>query len=861
MVNKPSKSFIDKFDAAYSFTGPEEIFVAGLRQSLLQRVEKSAEQSTLSQEQVNKKLSTRFISRKTWVTIGILLLIFLITFIFREPVLAAAGRLFGYGYFPQVGFIELDGAQILKSPIMQEHGESSLTVTSGLATRKKIILWLKFVKSDATAAGAWLETTSGERIDYSYWNYDSNQTDFIRLEFPPLSPDIHQTTLMLPAGWQLPLTWIPATQSALPDVSVVQDSDGMTETDALTTQPTENCSEQHGIQVCLLAATVTGENTSILVTTDSSNPDMSPGDPFMGLAWVTEENPVTLRDGNGTIYLLSEQHGNTLVFPTLAAEDQNVTLTIPAIIAKVNMPDQIVRVDMGDDPQPDQEIAINADIQVLGSTVRFRKATFIGDGVNSLRVTLRAEPLETIDGITPYMLEMSKPDRIDDLYGSGGLAGSKGLFVELIRPQEKITGVLELPIVKASVIVEGPFEFTFSLSQLTTPPASTPELANPDTYSPAPTPTPLELDAYQFTGLLPKSGDLLFTIVNGDTTGLYFADPSNPTDIVQIARLPGQVYQVYLHPDGMGIDYLGGEQNNLSLDANDDVYYGSAKLFTLQFADAKPRLLFIFKRRDTNAQGTEIQGDWSFDGKLFAYQQFGLQPKPGEGVWRTGWINLDCRESGNCQAQEFQLEKGLDLYNPQFSPQGNVLMLQGPDYNNGSGFPDLYQIEFNQDGVPGNVKNLSKTDQVDENSPRWNPKTNQIVSLCQEEVTKVNKLFCFYDSVSGERRTGAKINLNNPQNFQISLCGDQIIIMDINNSAGGKGVMELHAIDFDGNVGPVLASKRWFDEFTISANGKELAYFQDQRMGLNILSISSGTLTSVYSTNSVGAVSWMGWVN
>ena len=35
---------------------------------------------------------------------------------FRQPVFTAVGRLFGYGYIPQVGFVQLDTAQVLRSP-------------------------------------------------------------------------------------------------------------------------------------------------------------------------------------------------------------------------------------------------------------------------------------------------------------------------------------------------------------------------------------------------------------------------------------------------------------------------------------------------------------------------------------------------------------------------------------------------------------------------------------------------------------------------------------------------------------------------------------------------------------------------
>jgi hypothetical protein len=857
MTDHPSNSFLNKFEAAYSLADPENVFINHLRQSLTLHVEKKVSLPSHADKNRPKNALSGFFNRKSWVVIGIVLLVFLIAFIFRQPVLAAAGRLFGYGYFPEVGFIQLDTAQILQSPIKQEHGDSSLTVISGLATPKTTLLWIKFVNSDATAAGAWLETPSSDRIDFSYWNYDANQTDFIRIEFPPLAPGINKTTLMLPAGWQLPLTWVPATQSALPDVSVVQTVEPKTETDSTLQPVSENCSKQHGIQVCILAATNTGEKTSILVKADSANPEMVPGDPFMGLAWSTEQDPVTLRDANGVIYPLKGQQRDTLEFPALTPGDQKVTLTIPATIAKASIPEQVVKVDMGDDPQPDQQISVNADIKVLGSAVHFRKATFIGDGVNSLRMTLNAEPLETKNGITPYMLDMSKPDRIDDLYGTGGLGGSKGLFVELIRPQGKITGVLDLPIIGAWVTVAGPFEFTFSLSQLTTPLTSTPELANPDTFSPAPTPTPMSLDSYKFTGKLPKPGDLLFTVVNGNTTSLYYTDPTNSSEIEQIARLPGQVYQVYLHPDGFGIDYLVGEQG---IDG-DTSYFRSAQLFTLRFTDTVPRLSYTFPRGDGSIGGTELIATWSFDGKLLAYQRFDTQPKPGETYWKIGWINLNCRETGNCRAQEFQLPKGLDLYNPQFSPQGYVLTLQGYNSASGSGEEDIFLIKFNEQGTPGAIINLSNTDQIDEGHPGWNPKTGQVVALCPADVTMAKKAFCFYDPDSGERQEGATINLYNPQDFRVFPEGNDVLVENINPLDNGKGEFELGLVHKDGKAEPAIVISKWIDEFFIASNGKNLVYLVDHGKQLSLIDLQTKISSNIYSSSTLGAISWVRWAN
>ena len=280
------------------------------------------------------------------------------------------------------------------------------------------------------------------------------------------------------------------------------------------------------MNLCVLAATTSAENTSVLIQAQPTNPQLIAGNSIQELTWQTETWQVKLTDEQGNIFPMNSEQNGTLTFPPLAGK-QNVTLSIPALLASAKIPEQNIAVNVGDNPQPDTVIPLNVNIQVLNTSVHFSRATFVGDGVNSLRLTLNAdEPIQTIDGITPASLEIGKPDKVDDLFGSGMLAGSKDIFIELIRPNGKISGVINIPIVGAMVIVDGPFEFTFNLTDASSP-APTPAEADPNIFSPAPTSTPISLDGYLYSGQKLDRGDLLYAVWNGDQTDVYRTIPDN----------------------------------------------------------------------------------------------------------------------------------------------------------------------------------------------------------------------------------------------------------------------------------------------------------------------------------------------
>jgi hypothetical protein len=790
----------------------------------------------------------RFTRQMAWIIALILALALLVAF--RQPVMAAVGRLFGYIYVQDAGFLPADSTLVLQQPVMQVHNGTSLTVTRGVSRPEGTTLYIEYSDTAAPADGAFLETLPGSQLALSNWEYFPNTpgSHGVKLTFLALPEGITQTSLVLPAGWHLPLTWIPAALSGLPDVRAVPYVDA-------TLQPTpaaDLCVEKHGLRLCLQAATGGAESTSVLLEAQPINPALIPSSD-MGLVMQSDTEPVTLQDEQGIIYRnnLRPAFGGTLTFPPLTGI-HTLTLTVPAVFARVDIPDQMIPVDVGANPQPDTVIPLDANIQVLGATVHFSKATFVGDGVGSLRLTLNADdPIQSADGITPYELELGRPDRVDDLYGWGDLDGSQDIHVELMHGGKKITGVINLPIVMATVIVQGPFEFTFKLSDI---PSTTPtaRVANPNAFAPAPSPTPMSLDNYVYSGQTLQSGDLLYAAWNGSQSDVYRYNPASGTAPALFMTLPGQVFSIHLHADRAGMDYLTGT-------FNPDMVVESTALYTLRFSDPRPRLLH------TSSEGIITYPVWSFDGRLMAFA-FQL-PDPGE-LWpRVGWIDMNCRSSGECPVQVLDAPAEYRLAASAFSPQGYWLAMDGVDTTYAAG--EIYLLQFDNNAQPGQVQNITNTGGVFDGGPQWIAGNKLAWDCTISDANDPNKdipNICLQDVLSGSA-SPQKIFTNNDLEFVFGLSSQgnyfwQNVFVRIDP---GSYQMWLH----DRNGGSrLLTASPWFDQDygkpAFSMDERYLAYFSESYYDksvpetLHIADTATGKELATF--ENINPVGWMGWV-
>ncbi len=785
-----------------------------------------------------------------WAFAATLTILLALLIVFRQPVFAAVGRLFGYIYVQDTGFLPADSTLVLAQPVAQEHDGRTLLALHGVATSQETTLYLEYSDIASPADGAQLELANGEILPLTGWEYNPNMPDShgVRLTFPVLPNGASQITLLLPEGWHLPLSWIPASVSALPDVQVIPYPEAG---ESASTQP-DLCVEKNGMKLCVLAATTSPESTSVLVESKPLNPDLRPS--WMGTVWQAE--PITLQYEQGEVLQMQEARAGMLIFPPLPAAHQ-VTLTIPAVLADVSFPEQNLVVDVGSDPQPNTVIPLDATIQVLNMSVHFSQATFTGDGVNSLRLTLNADSVQTVDGLTPASLEIGKPDRIDDLYGSGMLMGSKDIFIELVQPQGKINGTITIPVIGASVIVDGLFEFTFTLPEATSI-APTPVIADPNTYSPAPTPTPLPLDRYVYTGEPLQSGDLLFTAINGSNTDVYIFTPNVDAQPRLLATLPGATSQLYVHSDRQGLDYLAG-----SAEFRDGFsYIDNIRLYTLRFSEGKPRLLYNFTPNPINTIGTTITVDWSFDGKYLAFRSTN-SVEPGYPS-QYGWIDLVCREGNPCETHEIPTRQELELSAPIFAPKDYRILFMGADYADVGGMA-LFLLDFDPNGSNDGIEQITPNYLLSDTSfsASW-MSDSKVLAICGDWDSPELDVFC---TINLEKREVSVYEPIQPNlqgyrlyNFwQLSPTGNRLAALVFPESSLDEPLPQLRLLDLDGNLGSKIAESQGILIVAFSPSGEWLAYATNEGARLYVADVHTGDSILVQEF-APHAISWLGWV-
>jgi hypothetical protein len=826
----------------------------------------------------NTRQQTRLVKRCAWAVVALTLLTLLV--IIHQPLQTVFANLLGYGYIEDVGFFRLDTTSVLSGQVLQQHDEKILTVLHGVSDADSTRIWVSSNNSLEDVGGSWLETADGEKIPLNNWQWFPNNTQpkGYLLYFPSLSRIQKAVMLIFPAGWHLPLQFITGEQW-----SAQAKNNPLSVTVPYTTPtPTVNlpvlneCVSPQGFELCIRDTAYASDGLHILLESDpgtsiftSISMDMYSGN--VSFNPVNQDNQIILEAGGNRISAQAThfppgilQQGismqQTLTFPIDSSVSGTARLTLPAFAAKLVLPQPVmIQVDLGPNPQPGQTVPLPADIQIAGHTLHFDSAKIEGDGVSSLRLTLTSAPIEASDGWMVGMLELGRPEGIADRYGSGSInsEGRLKVFTELFGDDGRIkTGQLNLPVIDAVVIFPGPFEFNFTLPEAVVNDAQqTPTLVSGDSFNPQPTPTPLGLESYHYSGAALQPGDLLFTVTHETTTDLYAQQPQSEFTPRLIATLPGQVYQVYIHPDLQGIDYLIGKQGKLDVG---QAFFLSSQLYSVRFDQSQPHLLAVFPYQYSGTV-TQVLPTWSADGSLMALDLVGLQVPQGQSDRKVGWIDLSCREKGNCQIQYLDVpDPTLDLYNPQFAPQGNTLLLHG-DFLSGprSGISLIYTLNFNGKGQPGELSERTTAPNTSEENPVWLPDGNSLLFICRD-LTQNDPMgdLCRRDLSTGVTTDLMKLSDEwGPTGFLISPLGDLLV-----DTPWKIDHLEIRIFNYITDKTDSVPFSDYYSSIVFNADQTSLFILNEDGMKITSIDLKQVTQSVVYNQSDAGFISWIGGI-
>ncbi|RPI87287.1 MAG: hypothetical protein EHM41_05515 [Chloroflexi bacterium] len=790
-----------------------------------------------------------FITRPVWVGIFAVLVLMVVTVLAIGPsrVLAAVGQILGY--IPGVGFVDLDTVRVLENSVVQQHEGRHLTVVRGVVNERGTDVWIEFSDEARPINDAWLETTDSQRFELLNWSYSPDEpgTHGVAAHFPPLPSDVHQVTLALPEGWRIPLTWVQGSESSLWPVNIISAplSPSLEDQAALPassiTTASDACNEALDIEFCVKAA-VRAEGEMQVLIEAAPRGEYTPGSSFSLSMFDApgETQNLTLSDAEGhaipvNATLIQVQgepaYISTLHFPGAQDLQGLLSLNIPAVLVSIPISGEIT-IDLGNDPTPGQSLEIDQTIDVAGNPVHFGQAVLDSSGRDSLRLTITSDPFDEQASIRPYVIDPGRPEGILDRYGAGSGPNNLSISVDLQQQSGLITGILRIPLVSASLKVQGPFTLTFDAPA--EQPAATPEplVIENGAFEPLLAGEPLTMDAYLYTGRALAPGDLL-AVALGDTESiLYAASPELEFSPELVAVLPGQVLAVYPHPDRLGIDYLTGEYDQ---EASATLY---RQLYTLRFGDPAPRLLVgQFERSAFNFT-------WSYDGRFLAYLV--TDDRPGQNYQRyVRLIDLDCRTSNECSV--FSAETGnQDLFGLEWSPNDYRLSAVGASHaEETSGSSDIFLLTLNAETYQTELTNLTLSPSINDLALAiWPSDGRTLLYACETGETAINEYsLCTNDLTEGKDDV---VISSLPWNMRAFHLVNEKYLLDW-NPVMYNGIYSLRTYDLQTGQTNVLfewpsSGKHWV-ETTISPDGFWVGTVIDDMGGLLVINIE--TLESV----------------
>jgi hypothetical protein len=534
----------------------------------------------------------------------------------------------------------------------------------------------------------------------------------------------------------------------------------------------------------------------------------------------------------------------SLLFPGAQGLHGRLTLVMPAVYVHVPL-DAELAVDVGTDPQAGQVFALDHTVTVAGIPVHFNQAVIEQDPVGDLHLKVTSQVVESRDGLTPYLITLGRPLRVDSGYGYGSESGVLSLSVNLKQLGETLNGVIQFPLVGASLRLEGPFRLSFTAPAEQGLPTETPKVIQGGEFLPMPSGEPLPMDAYQYSGRALHPGDLLAVTIASDHSMLYASSGGQPAEA--LATLPGQVLALYVHADGGGIDYVTGQA-----DSDQGVRY--EQLYSLRFGDAAPHLLVgAFERY---AYGFS----WSFDGRWLGY----VAPPEGPGEGSARWlhlIDLTCRTGGDCIRQVEASDAHLDLYDLAWSPVDEQLAIIGASQESPYGMSDVFLVSINAQSGQARLTNLTQSPQINDESVQWQADGRALAITCSTDDLPIN----YYGLCRNELQVGQDelVNRDLPYNMRLALLTPDGQTLVDRTFVFENGFQHVRAFSLASGETRVLAewpaAKGDVLDTVLSPDGGHLVVAEPGSHALRLIGLVDGAWQAVLQSDL--PLSWVGWLH
>lgn len=829
--------FEKQVQRSYPIPAIRNEFKQNLYSELMQRADKKA-----------KKTVIKWSFRPVWVILFVFIALLCLTTWIIGPQRVYAEFMRLIGYYPGVGFVDAGKVRVLSNGVKQVQEGQELTVTRGIIDEYSTQLWLEFSDEARPVDGAWLESASGERFELRNWSYSPDQpgSHGVKMNFPALPEGITQVMLALPEGWRIPLQWVKGNSGSQPNLVIVSTPQSTLQgaTPATAGSPSA-CASVLQVNFCVKAAVQSGKELQVLLQTESRG-TATPGSGYSPSMFDVpgQSANIVLQDQQGRKFSANEnfieagKDQTTLHFPTAGDVEGPSTLQVPAVLVSVPLSASLT-VDLGNHPQTGDKIMLDQTITVSGMSLHFWQAHLEGNrDNNSLMLVVTSDPVAGTAEMRPYLLDIGRPSGIDDLYGAGNNPdGSLFIHIELMQAGGLVSGKLQIPLTSATILVNGPFLLQVdSPTKTSTVPSSTP-VVEQSTFVPASTLTPLPMSSYSYSGRPLAPGDLLSVVQANGLSTLYAASAQSNFKPEQVAVLPGNVIQVFPHPDHLGIDYLTGSLNP------DSGTYENVQLYTLRFSDAAPRLLV------GDFASTAYDFHWSFDGRFLAY--LATNPKPGQAYQRfVHLIDLDCRQKGPCQTTIADTGN-YDIYGLEWSPLNYQLAMGGSLINSSSGTTDILLLQINSSDLATAFTNLTQSTAIEDLAPaQWSSDGRSLLYACSLPTSDVNEYALCKNDLSAKSDETLIEKL--PWNMHsITRVNDQTLADIVSVKEDEK--FKIRLFDLATKQDKTLlewpnSDKQW-PTIAVSADGQWLAAVIDHFGGLIVVNVADQSHTLVLSNS------------